>query len=68
MIMFQGNEYVILLPVEDESEGVVILKMESETESGNETSYVGVDDEATKKKVFDIFNDRFGHLFEFVNG
>ena len=46
LIEFEGEEYVVLLPVEesDEAGEVVILKLE-DTESEDEESYVSVDDD-----------------------
>lgn len=67
LIMYQDSEYVVLLPINDESGEVVILMMESETKDCDEITYVGVDDEATLMKVFAIFKERFGHLFDFVD-
>ena len=67
LIEFEGEEYVILLPVEDEEEGeVVILKVE-DTESDEEESYISVDDETVLQKVFNIFKDKFKDEFDFVD-
>ena len=67
LIEFEGEEYVILLPVEDEEEGeVVILKVE-DTESDDEESYVSVDDEETLQKVFEIFKEKFKDEFDFID-
>ena len=57
LIEYEGEEYVVLLPVEEETEEpgeVVILKLE-DTESEEEESYVSVDDEKVLNKVFEIF-------------
>ena len=57
LIDYDEEEYVVLLPVEDESEDeigeVVILKVE-QTESEDQESYVGVEDEEVLNKVFEI--------------
>lgn len=67
LIEFEGEEYVILLPVEDDEEGeVVILKVE-DTESEDEESYISVDDEEVLQKVFDIFKEKFKDEFDFVD-
>ena len=68
-IELDGEEDVVLLPVEEdeETEGeVVILKVE-DTESEEEESYVSVDDEETLNKVFSIFKDKFKDEFNFVD-
>ena len=56
LIEYEGEEYVVLLPVEESEDAgeVVILKLE-DTESEDEESYVSVDDEEILNKVFEIF-------------
>ena len=67
LIELDGEEYVILLPVEDEETGeVVILKVE-DTDSEDEESYVSVEDEDTLNKVFEIFKEKFKDEFNFVD-
>lgn len=68
LVELDGEEYVVLLPAEeDEEEGeVVILKVE-DTESEEEESYVSVDDEETLNKVFEIFKEKFKDEFNFVD-
>lgn len=69
LIEYESEEYVVLLPVDDEGENedgeVVILKLEdSETD---EESYVSVDDEDTLAAVFEIFKDKFKDEFNFTD-
>ena len=68
LIEYEGEEYVVLLPVEesDDAEEVVILKLE-DTESEDEESYVSVDDEEVLNKVFEIFKEKFKDDFNFVD-
>ena len=68
LIEYDGDEYVVLLPVEDaeDADEVVILKME-DTESENEESYVSVDDDDILNKVFEIFKEKFKDDFNFVD-
>lgn len=68
LIEFEGEEYVVLLPVEesDDAGEVVILKLE-DTESEDEESYVSVDDEDVLNKVFEIFKEKFKDDFNFVD-
>lgn len=67
LVELDGEEYVVLLPAEDdEEEGeVVILKVE-DTES-EEESYVSVDDEEVLNKVFEIFKEKFKDEFNFID-
>ena len=68
LIEYEGEEYVVLLPVEESEDAgeVVILKLE-DTESEDEESYVSVDDEETLNKVFEIFKEKFKDDFNFVD-
>ena len=69
LIEYNEEEYVILLPVEDEiSEEpgeVVILKVESTSE--DEESYVSVEDEEVQNNVFEIFKEKFKDEFNFTD-
>lgn len=60
---YEGEEYLILLPMEDEDPEVVILKVVTDGK-GNE-SYVTVDTEDTLMAVFEIFKERFKDIFTF---
>ena len=69
LIEYNGENYVILLPVEEsedkEGDEVVILKEDGVAENGEEESYVSVDDEETLNKVFEIFKEKFKDEFDF---
>lgn len=70
LIEYESEEYVVLLPIDDEGENddgeVVILKLEdSDTD---EESYVSVDDENVLSAVFEIFKDKFKDEFNFTDG
>lgn len=70
LIEYDGEEYVILLPTEEESEEeageVVILKVE-DTDSEEEESYVSVDDQDTLNTVFEMFKEKFKDEFNFID-
>ena len=68
VIEYEGEQYVVLLPVEENEEDadeVVILKIE-DTENEEEESYVSVDDDATLNTVFSMFKDKFKDEFNFI--
>ena len=73
LVELDNEEYVVLLPVDDEESEepgeVVILKVEdSDDDSDEETeSYVSVEDEETLTKVFKMFKDKFKNEFDFVD-
>ena len=69
LIELEGEEYVVLLPVEEDEEEageVVILKVE-DTDSEEEESYVSVDDEDVLNKVFEMFKEKFKDEFNFLD-
>ena len=71
LIELDGEEYVVLLPVEEEENPeeageVVILKLE-DTESEDEESYVSVEDEEVLNKVFEMFKEKFKDEFNFID-
>jgi len=60
---YEGKEYLILLPPDDEAAEVVILEVEPHKD-GTE-SYLTVNDEKTLMAVFEIFKERFQEIFTF---
>ena len=69
LIEYGGNEYVVLLPVDDPAEigEVVILMLEGSDEGSDEETYVEVTDEGTLQEVFHIFKSRSKEAFDFVD-
>lgn len=63
VVEFEGEEYVILMPADDEEDNdAVILKIESiddETES-----YCGIDDVDLLNKVFNVFKEKHAEEFD----
>ena len=56
-----------MLPTEEEeADEVVILKVE-DTDSEDEESYVGVEDQETLNTIFQIFKDKFKDEFNFID-
>ena len=68
LIEYEGEEYVVLLPHDEEEDAdeVVILKLE-DTDSEEEESYVSVDDERILQDVFNIFKEKFKDEFNFID-
>jgi len=69
LIELNGEQYVILLPVEEDEEEsgeVVILKVE-DTDSEEEESYVSVEDEEVLNTVFEMFKEKFKDEFNFLD-
>jgi len=79
-IEYQGNEYVVLLPrdeqdieeneesaQESEEEEVVILKVEQGAEGEDET-FIAIEDEEEQDAVFEIFTQRMMEEVEYIDG
>ena len=62
-IEYQGTEYLVLLPAEEESSELVILAIEPVDEENE--NYLAVEDEATLEAVYAIFKDRYKDFFTF---
>ena len=65
LIEYESGKYVVLIPVEDETDQVVILK--TEELSDEEESYVSVESEEVLNAVFEIFKEKFKDEFNFVD-
>ena len=63
VIEYQGKEYLILLPVEDEDGQVVILEIEPVDEETE--NYLSVSDENLLNAVYDIFKEKYKDILIF---
>ena len=65
VVEVDGNEYVVLLPVEEADKGeVVIFRIEGE---GDDESYVSLEDEEEAEKVFQVFKEKTKDEFDFAD-
>jgi uncharacterized protein YrzB (UPF0473 family) len=62
-IEYEGKEYLLLLPVEDEESGVVILEIQPVDEENE--NYLAVEDEAVLDAVYGIFKERYQDVLTF---
>ena len=62
-IEYKGKEYLALLPVEEDSNEVVILEIEPVDEENE--NYLTVEDDATLSAVYAIFKARFKDILTF---
>ena len=63
LVEYDGEEYVVLLPADDEDGEVVILKLEAIDDDND--SYTSVEDEGILMAVFQIFKNKFKDEFDF---
>lgn len=63
VIEYEGTEYLVLLPVEEESDEIIILQIEPVDEENE--NYLAVEDEATLMAVYEIFKERYQDVLTF---
>ena len=60
---YQGKEYLVLAPVEDEDGQIVILEIEP-IDQENE-NYLAVEDEETLDAVYGLFKEKYKDILTF---
>lgn len=60
---YQGKEYLVLMPMEEESSEIVILEVEPVDEENE--NYLSVDDEAVLEAVYGIFKEKYKDILTF---
>ena len=62
-LVYQGKEYLVLAPAEDESGEIVILEVQPVDEENE--NYLAVEDEAVLDAVYDIFKEKYKDVLTF---
>ena len=62
-IEYEGKEYLVLIPAEEDANEIVILEIEPVDEENE--NYLAVEDEQILDTVFGIFKDKFKDVLEF---
>ena len=62
-IEYEGKEYLVLIPAEEDSTEIVILEVEPVDEENE--NYLAVEDETVLSAVYEIFKDRFKDVLTF---
>ena len=63
VIEYEGEEYLVLMPADEESDEIVILLIEPVDEENE--NYLAVEDEDVLNAVFGIFKEKFKDQLEF---
>ena len=63
-IEYEGKEYLVLIPAEEDASEIVILEVEPVDEENE--NYLAVEDEATLNAVYEIFKERFKDILNFA--
>ena len=64
-IEYQGTEYLVLMPADDDSNEIVILAIEPVDEENE--NYLAVEDEAVLEAVYEIFKERYKDVLNFAD-
>ena len=64
-IEYEGKEYLVLMPMEEDEGEVVILEVEPVDEEME--NYLAVEDEDLLATIFGIFKEKFQDVLEFEN-
>lgn len=63
LIEYENEEYIVIIPVDEKADEVIILKIESFNDEDEQ--YVGVEDEETLAAVFEIFKEHYKDVVNF---
>ena len=64
-IEYQGKEYLVLVPAEEEAFEIVILEVQPVDEETE--NYIAVEDEAILDAVYGIFKERYKDVLDFAD-
>ena len=64
-IEYNGKEYLVLLPAEEDANEIVILEIEPVDEENE--NYLAVEDEAVLDAVYAIFKERYQDVLNFAD-
>ena len=65
LIDLEDKEYVVLLPIEEEADEVIILEVHPLDDENEE--YLSIEDADVLNTVFEVFKERFKDDFNFVD-
>ncbi len=62
---YQGKEYLVLMPAEEDSTEILIMEIEPVDEENE--NYLPVEDESTLYAVYEIFKTKYENLLTFAD-
>ena len=65
VIEYQGKEYLVLMPVEEDANEIIILEIEPVDEENE--NYLAVEDESILEAVYAIFKERYQDVLTFAD-
>ena len=67
LIEYEGEEYVVLLPLDEDADEVVILKVIPGEDEDDAQEYESIEDTDVLNAVFEIFKEKFKDEFNFAD-
>ena len=64
-IEYQGKEYLVMIPAEEDANEIVILEIQPVDEENE--NYLAVEDEAILEAVYNIFKERYQEVLTFAD-
>lgn len=64
-IEYEGKEYLVLIPAEEEAVEIIILEVQPVDEENE--NYIAVEDEAILNAVYAIFKERYKDVLDFAD-
>ena len=64
-IEYQGKEYLVMIPAEEDANEIVILEIQPVDEENE--NYLAVEDEAVLDAVYNIFKERYQDVLTFAD-
>lgn len=65
VVEYQGKEYLVLMPADEESNEIIILEIEPVDEENE--NYLAIEDEAVLVAVYEIFKERYQDVLTFAD-
>ena len=65
LMEYEGEEYLFLLPIEDDNGAVLILPLDSV--DGDEEAYSGVESEELLTILFNMFREKYEGVYDFAD-
>ena len=65
LMEYEGEEYLFLLPIEDDNGEVLILHIDSV--DGDEEAYSGVESEELLATLFNMFREKYEGMYDFAD-
>ena len=64
-IEYQGKEYLVMIPAEEDANEIVILEIQPVDEENE--NYLAVEDENVLDAVYNLFKDRYQNILNFAD-